>query len=310
MSKYTTEVRFICEQMADLDESVGYKQTNEVITLAMPKVFDFDFPIFDEEYRPVLERKILRHFYTREICEETVGLWQLRLEDKLNIIMPYYNQLYKSQLLEFNPFYDVELSTSRIGHQNETIKDDNKHSDVSSIERNNESETNRNVKADGTDVKINKGNEKGKGNDSNDSWDLYSDTPQGGITGIKNAYGESAENDDPSLASKAYLTNARNVRNSGSNQYERGTEDESINKSNTQEESKDNLKITETNKGVNNSTDNRNRTAQNLENYLEKVHGKRGAQSFSALLKEYRSTFLNIDAMILEELEELFMQVW
>ena len=29
--------------------------------------------------------------------------------------MPYYNQLYKSELLEFNPFYDVDLTRSREG---------------------------------------------------------------------------------------------------------------------------------------------------------------------------------------------------
>lgn len=27
---------------------------------------------------------------------------------KLNTIMPYYNQLYKSALLEFNPLYDAD----------------------------------------------------------------------------------------------------------------------------------------------------------------------------------------------------------
>ena len=55
MSKYTTEVRFICEQYAGLDESVGYNDIDEVISKSRAKVFDFNYPIFDEAYRPVLE---------------------------------------------------------------------------------------------------------------------------------------------------------------------------------------------------------------------------------------------------------------
>ena len=113
MSKYTTEVRFICEVNSGLNESVGYSKIEDVITGAMPKIFDFDFPIFDESYRSVLERKILKHFYTREICEETVGLWKLRLNTRLNEIMPYYNKLYKSELLNFNPLYTDNLKRER-----------------------------------------------------------------------------------------------------------------------------------------------------------------------------------------------------
>ena len=115
MSKYTTEVRFICETASSLTESDGFNSVNDIIQNAIPKVFNFDFPIFDEAYRNVLLTKILKHYYTREIGEETVGLWKLWLEDRLNVIMPYYNQLYKSELLEFNPFYDVDLTRTREG---------------------------------------------------------------------------------------------------------------------------------------------------------------------------------------------------
>lgn len=115
MSKYTTEVRFICENSAGLSESEGADNVDSVLDKCWNKVFNFDFPIFDENYRQVLCRKILKHYYTREIAHETVGRWKLALNAKLNEIMPYYNQLYKSELLEFNPFYDVDLTRSREG---------------------------------------------------------------------------------------------------------------------------------------------------------------------------------------------------
>lgn len=305
MSKYTTEVRFICESSAGLTDSMGFNSTNDVITKAMPKVFNFDFPIFDEAYRPVIERKILRHFYTREICEETVGLWKLRLEDKLNIIMPYYNQLYKSELLEFNPFYDVDLSTTKVGQKDEKVSDKNKHDSVTAKERKNDSSNESNIRAQGNSKSLNTDHETGNGNENSGSWDLYSDTPQGGITGIANAY-----SDDINLANNSYLTNARNVTGNANNNYKKDSNGQTANESSSEETSKNNLTVKESNKDINSSEDNRNKTAQNLENYLEKVHGKRGGKSFSSLLNEYRSTFLNIDNMILEELEPLFMQLW
>ena len=57
------------------------------------------FPIFDENYRSVLETKILRHYYTREIGFETVGLWKHYLKTKLNEIMPKYNKLYEASIV-------------------------------------------------------------------------------------------------------------------------------------------------------------------------------------------------------------------
>ena len=53
MSKYTTEIRFICETFAGLDASVGLTQVNDVISKAREKIFDFSYPIFDEKYRGV-----------------------------------------------------------------------------------------------------------------------------------------------------------------------------------------------------------------------------------------------------------------
>ena len=93
MSKYTTQLRYICEHFAGLEHSVGYKDIEQVIENSWQQIFDFDFPIFDETYRKPLCVKILKHFYTREIGEEVYSLWKLRLNDRLNVIMPYYNKL-------------------------------------------------------------------------------------------------------------------------------------------------------------------------------------------------------------------------
>ena len=104
MSKYTTEIRFICESKIGFSSSLGYNSVNDIVKQAAPIIFNFDFPIFDETYRTPLEIKILKHFYTREIGFETFGLFQLNLDTLLNELMPYYNELYKSALYEITLF--------------------------------------------------------------------------------------------------------------------------------------------------------------------------------------------------------------
>lgn len=120
MSKYTTELRFICEQYAGLSESVGYPNVKDVIEQSRTKIFDFDFPIFDEEYRAVLETKIIKHYYMYEIGFETVSLFKYFLDTRLNEIMPYYNQLYKSELIKFDPMcdFDYTVQGNRTGSGN------------------------------------------------------------------------------------------------------------------------------------------------------------------------------------------------
>lgn len=118
MANYTTQLRTIVEMNSNKKRS-GYGDIPRLIGEARTKIFDFPYPIFDPNYKEPLERKILMHFYTREICEETVGLWKLRLADKMNEIMPYYNQLYESELLKFNPFHDIDYVMTHKGRANE-----------------------------------------------------------------------------------------------------------------------------------------------------------------------------------------------
>lgn len=70
-----------------------------------------DYPIFDEDYRPILNQKIIDHYYMCEIGAETAGLFRHYLHTKMQEIMPYYNRLYLSQELEFNPLRDFDETT-------------------------------------------------------------------------------------------------------------------------------------------------------------------------------------------------------
>lgn len=121
MSKYTTELRYVCESLYPYSESKGYNDVNDILDETWDKVFDFDFPIFDENYRAPLCKKILKHYYTREICEETYGLWKLRLDSEMNEIMPYFNKLYNSELITIEPLVNYRVQT--IGNKSKTGSD-------------------------------------------------------------------------------------------------------------------------------------------------------------------------------------------
>ena len=50
MSKYSTEVRYICETAAGLIESKGYNDIEDIIDKAVNSIFESDIPFFDNNY--------------------------------------------------------------------------------------------------------------------------------------------------------------------------------------------------------------------------------------------------------------------
>lgn len=279
MSKYTTEVRFICENAAGMLESAGYSGIDSILDRAIPSVFSFDFPIFDEAYRNVLCRKILKHYYTREICAETVGLWKLWLDTRMNEIMPYYNQLYKSELIEFNPLYDVDVTTNSKRDNDTTGTED--YSNTKDIVGSSETNTER------TSVENGERNTNANSVGEGEGLDLHSDTPQGPLHNV-----EAGE----------YLSDARKTTGSDSRTDTSNTTD--VNNVVDNGNAKNDTTSNETASG------NHNRTAKTTEEYLNTVKGKQGSSSYSKLLKEFRETFLNIDKMIIDELGDLFINLW
>lgn len=56
-----------------------------------------DYPIFDESYRAVLNKRIINHFAYREIGFETPAMFRFYLNSTLDEIMPIYNKMYLAQ---------------------------------------------------------------------------------------------------------------------------------------------------------------------------------------------------------------------
>ena len=61
-------------------------------------LFDFDYELYDNNLKPVFEEKFFEYFYFDEIGYPTVQRFKHMLKSKLHMIMPYYKQLYETEL--------------------------------------------------------------------------------------------------------------------------------------------------------------------------------------------------------------------
>ena len=339
MSKYTTELRYICETLANKTESCGYDDVNDIISTALPLLFNFDFPIFDENYRTVLETKIIKHFYRREICAETVGLWKLYLDTKLNEIMPYYNQLYRSELIEFNPLYDVDLTRNHTKTGAETGSGSNTGSNSYTMNRDidNETTTDRNI-ADNTDETSNlrqTGTTNRSGTVETDEDITRSGTNQNRRDideDSKNAFSDTPNNQLDYVNNLQYLSDYRHIVNDNSVVDNGTTTGHDVTDRNVTEDTTDTVNLTNANTGstdrsveedstVNQtgnvdeigSSNNQNAYSNSLnstETYIETVVGTSGGMTFSKRIAEFRKNFLNIDMQVINELNSLFFGLW
>lgn len=202
MSKYTTTIKTL------IDNNFDFKMTS--------------YPIFDENYRETLNQKILYHYYENEIGFETASLFRFYLNNKLNEIMPYYNELYNKQIKLLDKLdKNVDLT--------ETFKRDTETNTLSSSTSNN----------------------KGK--------NVYLDTPQG------DTYkGE--------IDSTNYATSVTWNKND--------------------------------------IEDNSNATGTGIENYIKTITGNNGSKYNIEVLKDIKDNIMNIDLMIINELNDLFMGIF
>jgi hypothetical protein len=190
------------------------------------------FPIFNEAYRETLKQKILDHFYFYEIGVETPGRFIFNLRTRLNEIMPYYNKMYETTLLEQRILdnYDVTETFTK-----ESSNDINVNNNLT-----------ENITGAANNTKV------------------FSDTAQGRISmeGIEGEYASQI------------------------------TKDSGDNTSDT------------TTSGTVVTTD------EGSENWTRTMKGNIGVQTDSDAIIKYRQSLINVDLMIINELTDLFMQVW
>lgn len=270
MSKYTTQVRYIVETCSDPDMPV-----DEQITAAAPKIFNFDFPIWNESDRLGLEESILLHYFTQEIGFETVGLWKLKLKMKLREIMPYYIELWKTTQREIDYLNDVDITEEIVTERDGGFTHDMTEAGTS---QQNDSSTDTGEQSSNT-------TENGTMNKSTNSNTVNSDLPQvvlSGVTDVDYANNQQLNTGKDDTTAKNSVDTTAHSSNTLTYDSGRSTNREANTK--------------------NTHTDNENRKLKRT--------GLTGSRSSIELLQQYRQSLLQIPRMIIQDLSDLFMAIW
>lgn len=252
-----------------------YPNLNEFIKETQHLLFNqepYHYPIFDESYRQVLNTKIVEHFIFEEISVVPLQRWQYMFNRKLNEIMPYYNKLYLSDLIEFNPLYDTDFT--------ETLDRDVGVDTETSSQRESESINQRDQQTS-SDKQVDTTSSQNENLSSQSQSENYeASTPFN-----RNDAGQNADK-----------LSGEEVSGTGINSYS-GTQNED-------EKRQDDLTSLQNQEEMSQSQS-QLQTAT-TEDYIKKVSGKRGTLSPTKMLTDYRQSLINIDMMVINELETLF----
>lgn len=286
--QYTISVRWIVESYSQETPDIT---TDQKIAIALPKIFNFDFPIYDESYRTTFEDKLIRHFYFHEINITSIGRWKFMLREKLNLIMPVYNKMYEAASKKFDPFIDTEMveNYTRKRNSNGNIQNVTNSNQVT----NGESSNNINANSKGTqNGTIDSNKNQTTENDTNGKTEqINSDFPQA------------------TLAGKDYATTStQNTNNSTATETIKSTGKET--NSNTNDINSTTTEIGNTKNNITQDAKNDTTTAQDETESYDHTNTGFSSKSQQALLLEFYEALRNIDEMVFNELRDLFMLVF
>lgn len=272
MSAYTMQLRTVIERYS---QEYPDLTLDERIEEGRKGLFSFDYPFFDKEYKKIFETNFIKYFYMHEIGQETDGLFKLRLDMWLNVNMFYYNKLYESEQLKFNPLENVNVQKER--------KRSNKVDETDSINRKGSVDSTSNSSSDSSEQNTAKQTDKGFNRD------IQSDTPEKRLQITTGAEGTGV------------IEYASGIAENKSS----GTSDSSGTRSG---------KSTGTGKASSDmsNTENKDRNVTENESESWKESGKTGSQTYQDMILEYRKTFVNVERQIFENMRKdgLFMLIY
>lgn len=303
MSKYTTELRFMLETQNSMVESGKASDVNTVIANTRSWLFDFNYPSTElsNAEKEHLEKHIMLHFYTREIGFETFGLFKVKLQSKLWDIMPTYEKLYGLEHRNLEFFNDVDYSKKFDG----TVEQDG-----TTNERNGQVEHTNSGKENTITTGSIKDQNGGQVVDTNVTSNGYTDENSGDD---RTLFSDTPQNEIDIDTGNAYVTNV--TKNEKGTSTERTYND--LTQENTREdtsnsertfnnykvENENNKKLTDVFTALIDTIDKTDTTHN-----IERIFGNMG-NNIDKFIK-YRDNVMNLELRIINELDELFMQLW
>ena len=260
---------------------------DEMVEKARELIFDFKYPFYTDEAQAKEEfEKMFILMHLRDNWGvETAGEFKYWLQRKLTIVSDGYRQLYETMKFEYNPIenHNFERVIERRGTKKDTNISD------SEIESTNDSNSNSNTNTnDNSNTEYNNsGTSSTSGNRTGNSQQIHSDAPQVNFSGQ-----DYASNMDRGQTTDTTSTNTTDTTNMSST-FNGNKINETTNKQ------------TAHSTQTNNITQNNNGEFNNNEKYSE--HGYIG--NVQDAIKKERELIININRMLCEEMNDLFLLV-
>lgn len=300
MAEYTIELGEILREYSE-----PYTPLSKIIENGCEHIFDFYYPFFLESERHAFEQRFLRKFFTREIGFETEELFKFQLESWMLINMPYFNKLFQSELLSFDPFVSYELTTE---HEREAKKTDTMSS--SKLKEINEEDSLTRQDSVEENVVNERSQESSQNSETNaSSTDTVSNRKLDSVTPDSRLEIESTTPTGTVIEYASSIEENKGV-NSNNSEGETATTEASEETTSLTREVSDSGNQNVTRTGVTNESDTVNQTGNDRETFTERRSGNIGVKTASEMLNEYRTTFIRIEKDLFSEMECLFMQVF
>lgn len=236
-----------------------------------------DYPIWDEAHRSVLNNKIIHHYMFREIGFETPAMFKFYLNRTLDEIMPYYNKLYETTVYDYDPIanvnYTESTSETRVGNIEGTSSAKSKGVSVS--------DGDNSVKYESTSENTTSNTSATNGKN------VDVDTPQSVL-------------DVTDIDRVAYASNVK-FNKDGSTQNGRGSD---------KQDSSTSSSSNSTTKNDNDSSTSSVTDSKESNEASKHVQGSFGVTTTQRMIEQERQLIINIDMMIVEELNNCFMNLW
>jgi hypothetical protein len=291
MASYTMPLREYIEMWSQDNEDLPVR---DVIEAGRPKLFNFDYPLFTPDYKKDFETRFIRNFYFTEIGFETEELFKFHLENWLQINMPFWNNMLKSELITFDP-----LTNTKVDSTANKTKDRTQNDIKDGTQQSNTSGTSNTVNDLTSQTNVTAGSDTTEGVDeSRFNRHLESDTPDSRLTITPNTDG-SGTIEYASRITEDKDTDSRNSTKST----------DATNDSNTTDHATNDVTASSNSDGTSHETV--DSTIHETDADVSSTTGKIGSQSYSQMINEYRGTFLRIEKEIFAEMrEKLFMLVY
>ena len=277
--------------MATYTMTIGEMVNNSLTQNIFPSTYDFYLD--DPQARKMFEDKFIKHYYYREIAFESPFMFIQKLESHLLLNMPYWKQLYETELEAKNISFmlNKDLKETFIRE----IESENE------INGSNESSQSNEISNTATS------NQTSTTNTSGTQTATAENTTSGTTT---NTHKESSLNDGVAQVSldEGYLTGT-SQDNGTNSQTSSGEQSTTLS---------DKTESTNTNSGNSDSSESSTSSGtskqEEVGKTLEKTElisqGNIGITSSAQLLKEWRDVLINMDKIIIESCNDLFMKIY